>query len=169
MKNGLIKMNCRHCLYEDRCLCNDESFFVKYPKSSDISEGKRFAYPEEGYSKNFQIKSEKPLTIKAKLLLNSFKNKYIYYAIDDIKTILYSNPSEQDNLLTVLYSSMLSLHNNLYINFFDIWIDEIYIHETNKNNRFLKNDSKNLQPLTQITLKLFYKTRLPFKKPDPLW
>ena len=64
---------------------------------------------------------------------------------------------------------MLSLHNNLYINFFDIWIDEIYIHETNKNNRFLKNDSKNLQPLTQITLKLFYKTRLPFKKPDPLW
>jgi hypothetical protein len=171
----------QNCLYEERCLCGDESFFIKSPKSSDVSEGRRFAYPkeEERDSISFRIKYEKPLTRKAEYVLKSFKNKYIYYAIDDIITILSSdpkktlNPDEQKNLLTILYSSMLWLHNNLSINFFDIWIGEIYIHDKDKKkrNRFLENDNEHFQSLAPriLTLKLYYKTRLPFKKPDPLW
>jgi hypothetical protein len=37
----------------------------------------------------------------AKLILNSFQNKYIYYAIDDILYSFKSNPSERDNLLAI--------------------------------------------------------------------
>ena len=157
------------CLYDLRCRCNEELLFAKPIKPGGRSEGKPFPYPKKRYYKTFQIKYEKLLTAKAKFVLNSFQNKYIYYAIDDILDILRSNPSERDDLLTVLYSSMLSLHNNLYINFFDIWIDEIYIDEIVKNNRFLKTDNKNSKSLTQITLKLFYRTRVPVKKPDTLW
>jgi hypothetical protein len=63
----------------------------------------------------------------AKFILNSFQNKYLYYAIDDILYSLKSNPIERDNLLGILYSPVLSLQNNFSINFFDIWIREIYI------------------------------------------
>jgi hypothetical protein len=81
--------------------------------------------------------------------------------------LLKLNPREKENLLAVLYSPILSLHNNLYINFFDIWIDDIFINENIKTNRFLK--SKEGQTFTQITLKLFYRTRAPFKKPESIW
>jgi hypothetical protein len=63
----------------------------------------------------------------AKLILNSFQNKYIYYAIDDILYSLKSNPIERDNLLAILYSPVLSLQNNFSINFFDIWIREFIL------------------------------------------
>jgi hypothetical protein len=62
--------------------------------------------------------------------------KYLYYAIDDILYLLKANPIERDNLLAILYSPIISLQNNLSINFFDIWINEIYINETPKINKF---------------------------------
>jgi hypothetical protein len=43
-----------------------------HPKSNEIT------------SKNFSNKIRKKLSSIAKLVLNSFQNKYIYYAIDDI-------------------------------------------------------------------------------------
>ena len=105
----------------------------------------------------------------AKFILNSFKNKYIYYAIDDILYLLKSNPVERESLLGLLYSPVLSLHNNLCINFFDIWIQEVYINETSKVNKFLKNEYQNLEQFTYITIKFLYKTRVPVKKADSLW
>ena len=120
-------------------------------------------------SKTFQIKYEKKLSSVAKLVLNSFQNKYIYYAIDDILYSFKSNSSERDNLLAILYSPVLSLQNNFSINFFDIWIHEIYINEVSKVNKFLKNESSNFEQLNYITIKFFYKTRIPIKKRDSLW
>jgi hypothetical protein len=81
---------------------------------------------------------KKKLSSIAKFILNSFQNKYIYYAIDDILYLLKSNPIERDNLLAILYSPVLSLQNNFSVNFFDIWIREIYINEISKVNKFLK-------------------------------
>jgi hypothetical protein len=75
--------------------------------------------------------------LNCKIILNSFQNKYIYYAIDDILYLFKSNPIERDNLLAILYSPVLSLQNNFSINFFDIWIHEIYINEISKVNKFL--------------------------------
>ena len=80
-----------------------------------------------------------------------------------------SNPIERENLLTLLYSPVLWLHNNLCINFFDIWIHEIYINETSKVNKFLDNEYQNLDQFTYITIKFLYKTRVPVKKLDSLW
>jgi len=117
----------------------------------------------------FNIKYDQTLSFAGKCLLNTFKNKYIYYAIDDI---LYSSNlplKEQESLLTLLHSSMLFLHNNHSINFFDIWIDSIYFNNINKNNKFLTNDSKNNKPITYITIKLYYITKLPVKKAEPIW
>lgn len=158
-------------LYKTRCRCNEEFSVTKKRKSSNRSEGKSLQYPKsnEITSKTFQIKYEKELSSVAKLVLNSFQNKYIYYAIDDILYSFKSNPSERENLLAILYSPVISLQNNFSINFFDIWIHEIYINEVSKVNKFLNNDSSNFERLNYITIKLLYKTRTPIKKPDSLW
>ena len=92
------------------------------------------------HHKLFQIKYEKKLSSTAKAILNSFQNKYIYYAIDDILYLLKTNTIERNNLLALLYSPILSLQNNFSINFFDIWIREVYIEEPIKPNKFLTND-----------------------------
>ena len=144
---------------------------MKKRKISNRSEGKPLKYPEsnEAISKTFQIKYDKKLSPSAKLILNSFQNKYIYYAIDDILYSFKLNPKERDNLLAILYSPVLSLQNNFSINFFDIWIDEIYINEISNINKFLKNDSSNFEQFSYITVKLLYKIRIPVKKLDLLW
>jgi len=139
--------------------------------SRNRSEGKLLQYPKlnESRSKTFQIRYEKKLSPIAKLVLNSFQNKYLYYAIDDILYSFKSNPSERDNILGILYSPVISLQNNFSVNFFDIWIHEIYINEVSQVNKFLKNDSSNFEQLSYITIKFLYKTRIPTKKQDSLW
>jgi hypothetical protein len=105
----------------------------------------------------------------AKLLLNSFQNKYLYYAIDDILYSLKSNSIERDNILAVLYSPVISLQNNISVNFFDIWIQEIYINEVSKANKFLTNKSSNFESFSYITIKFLYKVTTPNKKQESLW
>lgn len=156
-------------LYENRCRCNEEFSITKKRKSITRSEGKPLQYPTEITSKTFQLKYEKGLSPIAKVILNSFQNKYIYYAIDDILYFLKANPSERDNLLAILYSPILSLQNNFSINFFDIWIREIYIEEISKVNKFFPNDSQTSGQFSYITITLLYKTRVPVKKQESLW
>lgn len=158
-------------LYEQRCKCNEEISVIKKRKIKKLSVGKPLQYPDssEVKSKTFQIQYQKSLSPTAKCILNSFQNKYIYYAIDDILYLLKSKPIERDNLLAVLYSPILSLQNNFSVNFFDIWIREVYIDELSKNNKFLKNDSTTFKQFNYITIKFFYQTRLPVKKKESLW
>ena len=158
-------------LYEIRCRCKEEISITKKRKASNRSEGKPFLYPNsnEITSKTFQIKYDKKLSSIAKLLLNTFQHKYLYYAIDDILYSLKSHPIEQENLLAILYSPVLSLQNNLSINFFDIWIQEIYISEVSKVNKFLTNKSQTFEPFNYITIKLLYRTKVPIKKQESLW
>ncbi len=158
-------------LYDIKCRCKEEISVTKKRKTSNRSEGKPFLYPQsnELTYKTFQIKYEKQLSSIAKFLLNSFQNKYLYYAIDDILYLLKSNPNERDNLLAILYSPVLSLHNNLSINFFDIWIHEIYINEISKKNKFLNKGYDNLESFHYITIKLLYRTKIPVKKKESLW
>jgi hypothetical protein len=158
-------------LYENRCKCNEEFSITKKRKLKTRSEGKPLQYPKssEITSKTFQIKYQKNLSLTAKFLLNSFQNKYIYYAIDDILYSLKSNPIERDNLLAVLYSPIISLQNNFSVNFFDIWIREIYIDEISKSNKFLKNEAETLKQFNYITIKFIYKTKVPIKKQELLW
>ena len=135
------------------------------------SEGKPLQYPKsnEITVKTFHIKYEKKLSTTAKSILNSFQNKYIYYAMDDILYLLKLNQIERDNLLAILYSPVLSLHNNFSVNFFDIWIRDVSIDEISKINKFLKKDSQPCEQFSYITIKLFYKTKVPVKKQESLW
>ena len=119
--------------------------------------------------KTFNIKYTKDLSVNSKAILNSFKNKYLYYAIDDILYLLKSNPCERDDLLAILYSIVLSVHNNLLINFFDIWIQEIYIHPVPKINKFLPNNHSRVESFNYITIKLIYKQKNSLKKQTSLW
>jgi hypothetical protein len=158
-------------LYENRCKCNEEFSITKKRKLKTRSEGKPLQYPKssEITSKTFQIKYQKNLSLTAKFILNSFQNKYIYYAIDDILYSLKANPSERDSLLAVLYSPIISLQNNFSVNFFDIWIREVYIDEIAKSNKFLNNESETLKQFNYITIKFLYKTKVPIKKQESLW
>jgi hypothetical protein len=165
-----MEINRNRIFYEARCRCKEEKT-KELKELKERKEGQGLKYPESNESKlkTFQLRYEKKLSSIAKVVLNSFQKKYIYYAIDDILYSFQSNPNERDNLLAILYSPVLSLQNNFSINFFDIWIDEIYIHEVSKVNKFLKNDSSNSDQSSYITIKLLYKSGIPFKKPDPLW
>lgn len=158
-------------LYENRCKCNEEVFIAKKFKSSYQSEGKPLQYPKsiEIKSKTFTIKYNKNLSNTAKLILNNFQNKYLYYAIDDILYLLNFDLVERENLLTLLYLPIISLQNNFSVNFFDIWIHDVYINEISKSNRFLKKKSKILAKFNSITINFFYKTRTPIKKQESLW
>jgi hypothetical protein len=128
-----------------------------YPNSNEIK------------SKTFYIKYNNELSVVDKIMLNNFQNKYFYHIIDDIIYSLKSKNVEQDNLLTILYSPVLYLQNNFSIDFFDIWVDEIYINQQSKVNKFLAKNNSNLEPFSYITIKFLYTTKLPVKKPEPLW
>mgnify|MGYP003461764093 FL=1 len=158
-------------LYENRCKCNEEFSIIKKRKSTNKSEGKPLQYPKpnEIISKTFQIKYDKKLSTTSKFILNSFQNKYIYYAIDDILYLFELNKTERNNLLAILYSPVLSLQNNFFVNFFDIWIRDIYIDEVSKVNKFLNQDSQTSEQFSYIIIKFFYKTRVPVKKQESLW
>lgn len=125
--------------------------------------------PTELKSKTFYIKYQKKLSTVEKILLNNFQQKYFYHAIDDILYSLKSKPTNRDNLLSILYSPVLSLQNNFSIDFFDIWIDEIYINEVKKSNKFLSTTNQNLEPFCYITLKLLYTSKRITKKTESFW
>ena len=156
--------------YEKRCLCKEKVSTLKKSKSIQRSAGRRLKYPTlETQTQTFQIKCEKELSLIGKSILNSFSNKYIYYAIDDILDLLKTNKNEQETLLAMLYSPIISLQNNFSINFFDIWIQEVYIEETLKVNKFLKNDFETPKSINSVTIKFFYTKRVPPKKIETLW
>jgi hypothetical protein len=140
-------------LFENRCKCNEEISVTKKRKSTSRSEGKPLQYPKssEIKCKTFQIKYEGKLSLIAKFILNSFQNKYIYYGMDDILYQFGLNSNEYETLLAILYSPVISLQNNYSVNFFDIWVSEIYIEEDSKSNKFLTSESKTLTQFTYIT------------------
>ena len=156
-------------LYENRCKCNEEFSIIKKRKIKTRSEGKPLQYPKSSEIISKTVKYPKSLSTTAKCIFNSFQNKYIYYAIDDILYSLKSKPIERDNLLAILYSPILSLQNNFSVNFFDIWIREVYIDEISKPNKFLDNDSRTLKEFNLITITFFYKNRVLVKKQESLW
>ncbi len=158
-------------LYNNRCKCNEKISIKKKRKLKKRSEGKPLQYPKsnEILSKVFYITYKKNLSPIAKVILNNFQNKYLYYAIDDILYTLRYNPNERDSLLAILYSPILSLQNNFSVNFFDIWIREVYIDEISKTNKFFQHKSKTFKQSNLITIKFFYKIRVPVKKQKSLW
>ena len=161
--------------YGKRCKCNERISIKKKRtlKKPSISEGKPLQYLDsetnELFLKVFRISYQKTLSPTAKIILNNFQNKYIYYAIDDILYALRYNPTERDSLLGILYSPILSLQNNFSVNFFDIWIHEVSINEILKTNKFFNHESKTFKQSNIITIKFFYKISLPTKKPESLW
>ena len=113
-------------------------------------------FPKSFYIKTFNVKSEKKLSPLAKLILQNVQFKHFYYVRDDISYLLKSNPSERDFLLQALYSIVISLQNNLSINFFDMWIYEIYINKVSTHNKFMSRKCQNIEPGEYITIKLAY-------------
>ena len=158
-------------LYEIKCKCKEDISFTKRYQSISRSEGKPIPYPDmdELNSKIFHLKYKEKLSSVTKFLLKNFQNKYLYYAIDDILYSLKFNKKEQDKLLELLYSPVLLLQNSLSVNFFDIWIHEIYINDDIKINKFLTNEDSNLQSFNYITIKLLYRTKISLKNQESLW
>jgi len=110
-------------------------------------------FPKKFHVKTFNVRSEKKLSPLAKLILQSVQFKHFYYARDDIFYLLNSNPIERDFLLQALYSIVISLQNDLSINFFDMWIYEIYINKVSAKNKFMSHKLKSRE---YITIKLAY-------------
>ena len=58
--------------------------------------------------------------------------------------------------LKSLFNGNSERKNNLSINFFDMWIYEIYINKVSTQNKFMSQKSQNLEPGEYITIKLAY-------------
>ena len=114
-------------------------------------------FPKNFQIKTFNVKSEKKLSPLAKLILQSVRFKHFYYVRDDISYLLKSNPIERDFLLQAIYSIVISLQNNLSINFFEIWIHEIYINKVSPHNKFISPKCQNLELGEYITITLAYR------------
>jgi hypothetical protein len=119
--------------------------------------------------KSFNVKYDNKISILAKTVLQSFKFKLYYYVIDDLLYLLKSNIQERDYFLQILHSSAIFLHNNLYVNFFDIYIYEIGINEVKNLNRFVDPQSDNYQISNYITIKFAYQVKPLTKKFETVW
>lgn len=173
-----------YVFYKNKCKCIENAIVpLKLSKPGDLTElrekeekkeEKRDCkvrpnlYPDasEIAMQIFYIPWNLELSWAAKLTLNSFQKKHLYYAIDDILYAPNMALKERDDLLALLYSPAISLHNTLSVNFFDIWIHELHIKEISKANRFLKNKFRSSY---QITIKVLYKIRPPRSKRESLW
>jgi len=119
--------------------------------------------------KTFNVKCDKKLSSLAITILQSFKFKLYYYVMDDLLYLLKSNLDERDYLLQILNSSVIFLQNNLYVNFFDIYIYDININEISKFNRFVNEQSESFKFSNTITIKLAYQVKPIPKKLETIW
>ena len=119
--------------------------------------------------KTFNVKCDKKLSSLAITILQSFKFKLYYYVMDDLLYLLKSNLDERDYLLQILNSSVIFLQNNLYVNFFDIYIYDISINEVSKFNRFVNEQSELFKVSNTITIKLAYQIKPVPKKLETIW
>ena len=119
--------------------------------------------------KTFNVECDNELSSRAKIVLKSFKFKLYYYIVDDLLYLLKSKPEERDYLLQIFQSSVIFLQNNLYVNFFDIYVYDITINETSKFNRFVNNQTKSFKVSTMITIKLAYQVKPIKKKLESTW
>ena len=119
--------------------------------------------------KTFNVKCDNKLSPLAKTILQSFKFKLYYYVIDDLLYLLKTNPDERDYLLQILNSSVIFLQNNLYVNFFDIYIYDISINEISKINRFVNEQPESFKLSNTITIKLAYQVTAVPKKLETIW
>lgn len=67
------------------------------------------------------------------------------------------------------FSSVIFLQNNLHVNFFDIYIYDISINEKFKENRFVKDQSKQFKASNIITIKLAYQVKPITRKVETIW
>jgi hypothetical protein len=119
--------------------------------------------------KTFNVKCDKKLSSLAITILQSFKFKLYYYVMDDLLYLLKSNLDERDYLLQILNSSVIFLQNNLYVNFFDIYIYDISINEISKINRFVNEQPESFKLSNTITIKLAYQVTAVPKKLETIW
>lgn len=119
--------------------------------------------------KSFNIKYDHKISLLAKTVLQSFKFKLYYYVIDDLFYLLKSNIQERDHFLQILHSSAIFLHNNLYVNFFDMYIYEIGINEVKVLNRFVDQQLDKYQISNYITIKFAYQVKPITKKFETIW
>jgi hypothetical protein len=121
-------------------------------------------FPERFQIKTFNVKSEQTLSPIAKSILQSVQFKHFYYVRDDIDYCLKSYPTEREFLLQTLFSIAISLQNNLSIDFFDMWIYEIYLTKVSNPNKFIKEVYQHKEFNEYITIKLAYKIDSPKEK-----
>jgi hypothetical protein len=129
---------------------------------------KYIAYPEpeEQQLIEFHIEYEDAISPVTELILQTWKGKYFYYALDDIIYNQHANRVERNKLLSILNSTCISLQNNFSISFFNVWIWDISINKISKFNKFL-NKERQLKNILIITLA--FTESHPVQKVEPLW
>ena len=68
-----------------------------------------------------------------------------------------------------MHSTVIYLQNNLYVNFFDIYVYEISITEKQNLNKFIQNSSDYFESLNYLTIKLAYQVKPVSKKLESVW
>ena len=124
---------------------------------------KRAIIDENFKIKTFSVECDQQFSAFIELILKSFRFKLYYYVVDDLLYFSKSNPNEFKYILQILNSTVIFLQNNLYVNYFDIYVYDIKINQALIINRFIDESTKQSKGSNYIVIKLAYKVR-PFRK-----
>nr|NP_043612.1 ORF148 [Trieres chinensis]YP_010537368.1 hypothetical protein ycf88 [Odontella regia]P49829.1 RecName: Full=Uncharacterized protein ycf88; AltName: Full=ORF148 [Trieres chinensis]UYC31155.1 hypothetical protein ycf88 [Odontella regia]CAA91644.1 ORF148 [Trieres chinensis] len=114
----------------------------------------------------FNVKYDKTLSARTKLILKTWKGKAFYYVNEDILYLLNIDQVEQDFLLKILHSMGIFLQNATSASFFDIYIYDINITEVPYYKSQKLENGTLLDSLT-FTLKCYVTP--PPEKPEIPW
>ena len=119
--------------------------------------------------KTFNIKYDREISKHVKVILESFKLKFYYYAIDDISYSLKYDETESKYLIKILNSTAIFLQNNFGVNFFDIYIYDIQVDETPKINRLTDSQEGSFKISNNLIIKLAYQVKAVQESIDRTW
>lgn len=119
--------------------------------------------------KTFNIKYNRDISPLAKNIIQSFNLKLYYYVVEDLSYFLREKPTELDKILEILNCTVLFLHNNFFINFFDIYVYEINVKEVKNHNKLIHSNSMNLSIVNYLSIKLAYQSKKINKKFETIW
>ena len=117
----------------------------------------------------FNIKYNRDISPLAKNIIQSFNLKLYYYVVEDLSYFLREKPTELDKILEILNCTVLFLHNNFFINFFDIYVYEINVKEVKNHNKLIHSNSMNLSIVNYLSIKLAYQSKKINKKFETIW
>ena len=107
------------------------------------------------------------ITQNLKKVLKNLRKRSFYKSVEILSKL--SNNLERTVILQIIYSAVAYAENNHHANLLKVWVDDIYIKEVVKSNKFLNKKSEKLKNTYYITLKISFEYKAFPGKKESIW